>query len=197
MFRSGWFYAARNGYYNIIWLMIVFNKNIFDIQDNVGNTALSLAILNGHIDIVNLLLDLGSNIDSINVLWSFHDSCLNNHIKVVMRLLECNILDNLQDEFLLYQILCRNNLTMSKLLVANGLCPEIKESYLLSREACILHHQMMYLDSVSTSWDQLFEEDPLIWMQISKNRHPKAYKYFQDRLLDILPVSRDVLSIII
>ncbi|XP_051171211.1 ankyrin repeat domain-containing protein 27-like [Leptopilina boulardi] len=113
-------------------------EEIFDKEDkkshlgintcnSQGQTALHIACDNGHVEIVQLLLDAGANVNVINKIQGqtpLHLACLNNHTKVIKLLLNCgncniNAKDNFGDTPL--HLMIRNeNSKIAELLLRHG-----------------------------------------------------------------------------
>ena len=61
-------------------------------QDREDQTALHLAVENGHYDVTRLLIDKGTNVNCVksNLITPLHLATRNGHIEIVKLLLNCN-----------------------------------------------------------------------------------------------------------
>lgn len=100
-----------------------------------GESALHIASAMGHVDIVQLLLDAGANVNLQTIYEKktpLHLACTNDHVRVVRMLLECATCDvNARDEegdTPLHQVVRDANSKLTEILVRHGANSKIKNA---------------------------------------------------------------------
>ena len=81
--------AARLGLSQVVNLFLTVNKNLINVMDSHGDTALTAASSNGHEKVVACLLDVGADVDKVDRLerTPLCLATLNDHVGVAMQLL--------------------------------------------------------------------------------------------------------------
>lgn len=125
--------AAKNGYTDIVELLIQEKPQLLEVTDSNGKTLLMCAAKYGCDDIVTLLLKYGAKTDAINVRrrTALHYAVENNHINIVKLILKNNqVAKNLSlDDITLFMHLVQKELAhISKIMIKNALNMQLNDN---------------------------------------------------------------------
>lgn len=165
---------------------------------------LSIAIIRRDIDIVSFLItrkDCNINYSNVNgttpLIWA--TVCCNGNLEIVSLLLQAgadvNHRDNNNETALTYAVKF-NSLDIVVLLLENGAKEDTSISF-SNTEIMSLLENVKNLDSLGREeLNNLFQENPSRWTNISKYHSQKAYHYFISQFSLLLDQPKDVLSCI-
>jgi CDK inhibitor PHO81 len=129
--RSPLHYAAQNGHTNICVYLISIGAEI-DLVDQDGNTALINAIVSGHLDTVNSLIDFGASFEPLpSSQIPVTMACQYGQLDILKILLSkgVKLVANMDGLYPLH-LACREGKTdITKCLISHGADVEIKDSF--------------------------------------------------------------------